>query len=58
MSTYEDKRDVDVDDDLDHAGDKLDDMGDKVEHGARNLGDKIHDTVEDAIPGDSDHDGH
>lgn len=42
-----------------------DDLGDKAsreaadaKEGAKSVGDRVTDAVEDVIPGDSDHDGH
>jgi hypothetical protein len=40
------------------AGDKLGDAAERAEEGAASVGRKLSDAIEDAIPGDSDQDGH
>ena len=40
------------------VGDEVREAGRDVGDKARNVGHRISDAVEDAIPGDSDHDGH
>lgn len=42
----------------DRAGDKLGDAAERAKEGATSVGQKVSDTVEDMIPGDSDQDGH
>ena len=47
-----------VEEDADDLGDAAKRGADEAEKGAKSLTDRVTDAVEDAIPGDSDHDGH
>jgi hypothetical protein len=57
MSSYPERKDRDAEV-VDRTQDKAGKAAQEAERPDRNLADRAHDTVEDAIPGDSDNDGH